>query len=598
VFCHDIINARPYAFVDDAPLEERRTQAVQTRRAGSPSEMGALDAAAIDRVRDEVRPDPRDVDELHDALLTSGFLLESDLDRAWADELAARQRATRACVGQTTMWVAAERLPEMMAVHPSASTEPLIAAPASRTARMWTRAEALVELLRGRMAIVGPATVDDLTASIAVPATDVNEALLTLEAEGAILRGSFTPGSRGLEWCDRRLLARIHRYTLNRLRAEISPVSPAEYMRFLFAWQHVAQRSRLSGLDGLRAVIAQLDGLELPAAAWERSVLPARLEQFDPAWLDMLCLTGEVGWARVSCGPTQMVGATPIGLYLRAHGDAWVTLRVQDAFRPGGSREQDPPYGARAGKALECLQARGASFAHEIRTACDLDADECYAALGELVAAGLVTSDSFAGLRAIVTPGARRQSADRAGRWSLLPACPERSRGAEMMASRDEAVKALAWTLLARYGVVFRRVIARETIGVPWREIVRVYRTLEARGDIRGGRFVSGMSGEQFALADAVDRLREVRRSTPDTALITIAAADPLNLTGIVTQGDRVRTAAGNRIVYRNGVPLAALEGDMLRTLGDIDPSIAAEVAAAAAGRKVPVVSGYVGRLG
>jgi ATP-dependent helicase Lhr and Lhr-like helicase len=605
VFCHDIINARPYAFVDDAPLEERRTQAVQTRRAGSPTEMGALDAAAIDRVRDEVRPDPRDVDELHDALLTSGFLLERELDRAWADDLAARQRATLARVDQTTMWVAAERLPEMIAVHPSASLEPVIVAPAARSSRAWTRAEALVELLRGRMAIVGPVTADDLTASIAVPPTDVDEALLTLEAEGAILRGSFTPGSRALEWCDRRLLARVHRYTLNRLRAEISPVSPAEYMRFLFAWQHVEQGSRLSGIEGLRAVIAQLDGLELPAAAWERYVLPARLEQFDPASLDMLCLTGEVGWARLSCGPTQMVGATPIGLYLRAHAGVWVTLRVEHA----GSKEQDAACTAAAGKVLEQLRVRGASFAHEIRAACDLDADECYTALGELAAAGLVTSDSFAGLRAIVTAGACRHPADRAGRWSLLPARPEQSRGAETTASRDEAlrladarsgqaVKALAWTLLARYGVVFRRVIARETIGVPWREIVRVYRTLEARGDIRGGRFVSGMSGEQFALPDAVDRLREVRRSTPDNALITIAAADPLNLTGIVTSGDRVRTAAGNRIVYRNGVPLAALEGDMLRTLGDIDPSIAAEVAAAAAGRKVPVVSGYVGRLG
>ncbi|HEY7188485.1 MAG TPA: DEAD/DEAH box helicase [Vicinamibacterales bacterium] len=594
VFCHDIINARPYAFVDDAPLEERRTQAVQTRRAGSPSEMGALDAAAIDRVRDEVRPDPRDVDELHDALLTSGFMRESEVDRAWANDLAARERATLARIDQTTMWVAAERLPEIVAVHPNVSLEPPTAAPASRASRTWTRANALVELLRGRMALIGPTTVGELSESSGVPAPDVDAALLTLESEGAVLRGHFARQASEVEWCDRRLLARIHRYTLNRLRAEISPVSPSEYMRFLFAWQHVEPRSRLSGIDGLRAVIAQLDGLELPAAAWERHVLPARLEQFDPASLDMLCLTGEVGWARVSSGPTQLVGATPIGLYLRSHSDLWVTLRVHD----GGSKEQDPPYGEHAGRALEYLRARGASFAHAVRAACALDADECYTALGELVAAGLVTSDSFAGLRAIVAPGARRQSAERAGRWSLLPACPERSRGAETEASRDDAVKALAWALLARYGVVFRRVIARETIGVPWREIVRVYRTLEARGEIRGGRFVSGMSGEQFALPDAVDRLREMRRSTPDNALVTIAAADPLNLTGIVTSGDRVRTAAGNRIVYRNGVPLAALEGDMLRTLGDIDPSIAADVAAAAAGRKVPVVSGYVGRLG
>ena len=585
VFCHDILNARPYAFVDDAPLEERRTQAVQTRRAGSPNEMGALDAAAIDRVRDEVRPDPRDVDELHDALLTCGFLLDREVESAWADELAASSRATRARVNDATLWVAAERLPEVLAVHPHAALEPAIAAPASRASRTWTRAEALVELLRGRMAIVGPTTVDDLSASIAVPALDVDEALLALESEGAVLRGSFTPGWRALEWCDRRLLARIHRYTLNRLRAEISPVSPAEYMRFLFAWQHVDQGSRLSGIEGLRAVIAQLDGLELPAAAWERHVLPARVENFDRGWLDMLCLTGEVGWARVSSGPTQLVGATPIALFLRSHSDIWATLRINDA----GSKEQDPAYTAAARSVLEHLRARGASFAHEIKAVCGLDSDQCYTALGELVAAGLVTSDSFAGLRAIVA-SAHRTDADRAGRWSLLPI--------ETSASRDDAVKRLAWTLLARYGIVFRRVIARETVDVPWREIVRVYRTLEARGEIRGGRFVSGMSGEQFALPDAVDRVREMRRSSPDEALITIAAADPLNLTGIVTFGDRTRTAVGNRIVYRNGVPLAALEGDMLRTLGEIDPAIAADVAAAAAGRRVPVFSGYVGRSG
>ncbi|HKE87982.1 MAG TPA: hypothetical protein VKB50_29705, partial [Vicinamibacterales bacterium] len=580
-FCHDILNARPYSFVDDAPLEERRTQAVQTRRGASPNEMGALDGAAIDRVRDEVRPDPRDADELHDALLTSGFLLDGEVDSAWAGELAARGRATHARVGAITIWVAAERLPELLAVHPTASLEPAISAPASRAARAWTRDDALVELLRGRMAIVGPTTAEALADSLGIP--DLDAALLALESEGAILRGSFTPGSHAPEWCDRRLLARIHRYTLNRLRAEISPVSPAEYMRFLFTWQHVEQRSRLSGIDGLRGVIAQLDGLELPATAWERYVLPSRLDHFEPALLDMLCLTGEVGWARISSGPTQMVGATPIGLYLRTNADRWAALR-------DGADDLAHERSAHATRVLEHLRTRGASFAHELETACDLDADECFAALGELVAAGLVASDSFAGLRAIVQPGSRRQGTNRTGRWSVLPMNAD--------ASRDEAVTTLAWTLLARYGVVFRRVLARESTAVPWREIVRIYRTLEARGEIRGGRFVSGMSGEQFALPDAVDRLREVRRSKPDDALITIAAADPLNLTGIITPGDRLRTAAGNRIVYRNGVPLAALEGDMLRTLGEIDPAIAADVAAAAAGRRVPVVSGYVGRLG
>jgi ATP-dependent Lhr-like helicase len=226
-----------------------------------------------------------------------------------------------------------------------------------------------------------------------------------------------------------------------------------------------------------------------------------------------------------------------------------------------------------------------------LKIACDLTFDSCREALAELVAAGLVASDGFAGVRAIVNQApARRGGADSSGRWSVLRTTSS--------VSREDAIRALAWTLLNRYGVVFRRVLARETAGVPWRDLARVYRILEARGEIRGGRFVSGMSGEQFALPDAVDRLRELRRSRPDETLITISAADPLNLTGIITGSERLRTAAGNRIVYRNGVPLAALEGDILRTLAEVDPSIAADVAAAAAGRRVPVLSGFVGRLG
>jgi ATP-dependent Lhr-like helicase len=298
--------------------------------------------------------------------------------------------------------------------------------------------------------------------------------------------------------------------------------------------------------------------------------------------LDMLCLSGEVGWARLSSGPTQVVGATPISLFLRERADDWWALR---------EAAPEVPLTDAAQRLLDRLQSHGASFAQELKTACDLTNDQCREALAELVAAGLVASDGFAGMRAIVSQSSpRRGGADTAGRWSIVRR--------ESTAAREDAVRALAWTLLARYGVVFRRVLTRESSGVPWRDLARVYRTLEARGEIRGGRFVSGMSGEQFALPDAVDRLRELRRSGPDETLMTISAADPLNLTGIITGAERLRTAAGNRIVYRNGVPLAALEGDMLRTFGEIDPSIAADVAAAAAGRRVPVLSGFVGRLG
>jgi len=598
VFCNDIINARPYAYLDDAPLEERRTRAVQTRRAGATAhDVGALDQSAIDRVRDEVRPDPRDPDELHDVLLTAGFLLDAEVDRAMCQALADLGRVTRARVDtpgrdeHAHAWVATERVPELRAVHPTAALEPHVVPPASRAARSWIREDALVELVRGRMAIVGPTTTAAIAASVGVVDTDVEGALLALESEGAILRGTFTPGSRVLEWCDRRLLARIHRYTLNRLRAEIAPVSPAEFMRFLFAWQHVEVSSRLSGPEGLRALLAQLDGVELPARAWERDVLPARLERYEPSLLDMLCLSGEVGWARLSSGPTQVVGATPIALFLREHADDWWILRRND---PGSDLLSLPAeitpgvISESARRVLDHLQTRGASFVQDLKLACDLTFDSCRDALAELVAAGLVASDGFAGVRAIVNQSSARRGADTSGRWSVLRSASS--------PSREDATRALAWTLLNRYGVVFRRVLARETTGVPWRDLARVYRTLEARGEIRGGRFVSGMSGEQFALPDAVDRVRELRRSGPDDALITISAADPLNLTGIITGSERLRTATGNRIVYRNGIPVAALEGDMLRTFAEVDPAIAADVAAAAAGRRVPVFSGYVGR--
>jgi ATP-dependent Lhr-like helicase len=584
-FCHDILNARPYSFVDDAPLEERRTQAVQTRRAGNAGEVGALDASAIERVRDEVRPDPRDVDECHDALLTCGFLLDGEIDEpSWFSDLAAQRRATHV---SGRIWVAAERLPEWLAVHPDAPLEPVVVAPQSRLTRSWTAEAALVELLRGRLAMLGPATAATLADSIGVPVAKVDDALLTLESEGVILRGSFT--STGLfEWCERRLLARIHRYTLNRLRAEIAPVSPAEFMRFLFAWQHLGDRNQLTGLDGLRAVIAQLDGLELPARAWERDVLPARLERYDGSLLDTLCLTGEVGWARLSIGPTQVVGATPIALFLRAHASDWFALRSSDDTVERRLQPARTSLSDLAQRVLEHLRGRGASFAQEIRAACSLSESECREALTELVAEGLITSDGFAGLRAIAGSSSdRRSSTDSAGRWSAI----------DRSVRPQPDVKKLAWTLLSRYGVVCRRLLAREASGITWRELVRVYRTLEARGEIRGGRFVSGMSGEQFALPDAVDRLRELRRSGPDETLMVISGCDPLNLTGIVTLGDRIRSAASSRIVYRNGIPIMAMEGDMLRTLADADASVLADAAALAAGRRVPVSHGYVGRI-
>ena len=307
--------------------------------------------------------------------------------------------------------------------------------------------------------------------------------------------------------------------------------------------------------------------------------------------LGMLCLTGAVAWARLSSGPTQVVGATPLALFLREHADAWISL--SSGADPSGPRSS----------VLDYLASHGASFAHEIAGACDLDDDQLRAAIADLVAAGAISSDGFAGLRAIIgtSPNyspARLTRSDASGRWFLVRSeRSERSERLERPERFERPVDTLAWTLLRRYGVVFRRLLTRESLDVPWRELARVYRRLEARGEIRGGRFVSGMSGEQFALPEAVERLREVRRTPATDGLITISGADPLNLAGIITGDERIRASASTRIVYRNGVLAAAMEGDMLRTFGDLDAETAAAAAAAAAGRRVPVISGFVGRL-
>ncbi len=599
VLAHEILNARPYAFLDDAPLEERRAHAVYARRASEPSkagELGALDGQAIDRIRVEQRPDPRDADELHDELLSTGFLTPEELagiELSFLTTLFDSRRACRADLDDVII-VAAERLPELRAIHPTVAIDPEIAVPGRRADRVWTREDALTELLRGRMTILGPVRTADLARSLAVTTDDVEQALARLESEGVILRGAFSPRTRSPygeaadEWCERGLLARIHRATIGRLRAEIEPVSQTDFMRFLIGWQHVHPARRLSGSEGLLALIETLDGFELAAAAWERSVLPARMDRYDPALLDMLCLGGHVGWARLSGGPNQVVGATPVALFVRANLDAW---------RAGAPSRSDAEIATsdNAQRVYDTLVGRGAMFFQDVMRHASLDADTSARALGELVAAGRVTSDGYAGLRAIAGDVRRlidgRTDASRSGRWCALPPRGEQA--------TDEAIEVQARSLLRRYGIVSRRLLAREVNVTLWRALVRAYRRLEWRGEIRGGRFVNGLSGEQFALPEAVGQLREVRRTPPDRTLVVISAADPLNLAGVVTPGERVRAVASNRIVYRDGVALAAMEGDYIRPLTEVDPADAGVVANALAGRTVPPVrSGYIGRTG
>jgi ATP-dependent Lhr-like helicase len=376
---------------------------------------------------------------------------------------------------------------------------------------------------------------------------DAGTALQALETQGRILRGRFTPGTVELEWCDRRLLARIHRYTLNRLRAEIEPVTAADFLRFLFHWQHVAGEDQVQGVEGLAAVVEQLEGFELAAAGWEHDALPARVANYGSEQLDQLCLSGRVAWGRLTPGSKAPLRSSPIALLLREHTNVW-----KAAADPGAQ------FSAEASSIKQTLEKRGASFFHELVKATGLLPAFVERGLAELAGAGVATADSFAGLRALLAPqDKRRNLVETAGRWSLL------------VSEKSDDVEAVARTLLRRYGVVFRSLLQRESQLPPWRDLVRVYRRLEARGEIRGGRFVAGFGGEQFAAADAVGRLRAVRKAEKLDELVVLSAVDPLNLVGILTPEDRVAAIHRNRILYRDGLPIAAVEGGQVRRLAE-----------------------------
>ncbi len=591
---HEILNARPYAFLDDAPLEERRTRSVQTPRGGdirSASGIGRLDPMAIAGVRAQAWPQADSADELHDALLLAGFVTESEgLD--WArqfEELCEARRAARMNAGSgPVLWITAERQRQFDAVFPEARCEPPITAPPREQARTWTREEALVEIVRGRMEILGPVTADAVASAMGLPVAEIETALLALEREGFVLRGHFsgtTETEDSLEWCDRRLLARIHRATLDRLRQEIEPVTAAEYMRFLFAWQHADPDYRVEGPLGVAAVAGLLQGFEVPAAAWESEVLSLRVARYDPAWLDQLCLSGELVWMRLfppadGDGHAGATRASPISLLYRNQMESWMALAARQFAAQNGDASSS---GAK--QVLQHLERRGACFFQEIVAGTGLLRTEVEAALRELIAAGRVTGDGFAGLRALVVapdktlgtsaakhkdgrPGILPMIPPTAGRWSALgrvaPAPPLAPPAGETPALQEEVAELCARQLLRRYGVVFRRVIERESGLPPWRDLLRQLRRLEARGEIRGGRFVAGFSGEQYALPEAVGQLRAIRRQTPSGHWVRVSGTDPLNLAGITTPGARIAALATNRILYRDGIPIAARVGGEL----------------------------------
>jgi ATP-dependent helicase Lhr and Lhr-like helicase len=593
----EILNARPYAYLDDAPLEERRTRAVYQRRWLDPetaADIGKLDQGAIDRVRSEAWPDAENADELHDALVELGFITDAEgLQAEWRGlltELEAERRAAVLSTPSATLWVAAERLPQLQTIFTDGVLEPLIVAPESYTQVTWSREDALVEIFRGRLEGLGPVTVKALATSSGLSDNDVEIALFRLEAEGFVMRGRFTPGVEETEWVARRLLARIHSYTLNRLRQEIEPVATTDFVRFLLAWQKVAPAHQMEGPESLAAIIEQLEGWEAPAAAWEGEIFPSRLVEYDPAWLDVLCLSGEVIWARLTPSATKNgsdrsrgtgpVRTTPIALVRRKNYSTW-----NSAFPRPASEELNLSTTTEA--VYQFLKTRGASFFNDIVDGTRLLKAQVEESLADLVALGLVVSDSFTGLRALLTPshrktqaGARRRSREpiyqmaSAGRWSIL-----NRQVADAQVDRDTAEQ-IARILLKRYGVVFKRLLEREGIVVPWRVLLRTYHRLEARGEIRGGRFVAGISGEQFALPEAVGMLRSIRRArttegvVEQESLVSVSAADPLNLIGVITPGSRLTAHTANRILYRDGEPIAVLESGETKFLMELSRSM------------------------
>ncbi|ACG75187.1 DEAD/H associated domain protein [Anaeromyxobacter sp. K] len=545
---HELLNARPWAYLDDAPLEERRARAVAVRRALPPAEAaaaGALDPAAIAEVASQVWPAPRDADEVHDALLDLVLLPAGEAApwMPWLEALAAAGRARTVTHGERTWWAATERLG-------------IARAAASGTQEPGAPEEPLVTLVRGWMTHLGPVTAAGLALRIGLPPAAIDASLAALEAEGRVLRGTFLPeepwSPDAPHWCERGVLARIHRLTIGRLRREIEPVRAAVFLRFLARWQHAAPGTRLHGTHGLLEVIGQLQGFHAAAGAWERDLLPARVQGYEPRLLDALCTSGEVAWGRLHVAPPQD------GLPPRRRGAPTRSAPVTLALREDlpwlldgiASGAEPPPLGTIATELVEALARRGASFVGELAQAVRTDAGEAEEALWELVSGGRVTCDGFAGLRALVAPppGHRPRPAAAGGRWALLRAGPP-APAADADSLPETTLEPLARQYLRRYGVVFRDLLAREARPPPWRDLVRVYRTLEARGEIRGGRFVAGFSGEQFAVPDAVDALRATRRDSAEDASLEVSAADPLNLAGILTPGPRIPAAAGGRVV-------------------------------------------------
>ena len=611
VFSHQILNAMPYAFLDDAPLEERRSRAVALRRAlpEDARDLAALSPAAIDEAAKAAWPVVRDKHELHDALLTLGILPEQDLGRGageadpskwslWLSVLVDDGRAARVEHAGRTAWAATEMVQLASAAFPDAAFSP---SPPTKKDRGEdeappTQDEAELVLVRSRAESSGPFTPNGMAAALGMKRGAVDIALAHLEATGNILRGRFTPGEGEEEFCDRRILARIHRMTISGLRREIEPISAAAFIRFLARWQHAVSPGRLDK-GGLLEIVEQLQGFEAAAGAWEADILPLRIPGYTPGSLDDLSLGGEVVWGRFS-------RRTSIGD--SAASKATMSRNVPISF---GLREaiewllndppEDRPQVGVAAEVMSFLAERGASFLTDITSGLRRLPSDVEAGLWHLVACGLITSDGFSTVRSMVdgtrksvlrSTRSRRWSRRRSptSRWSLLQGPPPPSSTAGLggegvdgaAGAVESVVRARAMQFLHRYGVVFPEILAREPLAPRWRDLVRVYRQAEARGEIRGGRFVAGFVGEQFALPESVEALRRFRKIPPDGRLVLVSACDPLNLAGVLTPGPRVPALVGNLVVFRDGAPVASLQGGEIEWRSQVDETIREDVTA------------------
>lgn len=708
-FAQEIINARPYAFLDDAPFEERRTNAIRNRSWADPAETenySLLDKDAIQRVRDEAWPIVTNPDELHDALLSLGYMTANEFEEngfsTKAKLLREMGRAAPLLFNGNTLWCATERLPLFMALEPNLRIP--IPVPDFLYGQDWSAEDALRELLRGRLEGLGPMRATTFATETGLSTNNINAALLALEVEGYAFQGYFSAAkpiatananeNNAIEWCERRLLQRIHRYTIDTHRKAIKPVSLQCFTCFLFERHQIqplqpvpeqhANRALQPSLDGqtqLQAALQLLDGIAAPAAAWEGDILPARIANYDPSWLDTLCISGRTVWGKYRPNSSQTrsgpIKTTSITLATRSNLELWqgllaehteaepVTLSATDLKTDQGQAndaEQGQIMSSKAERILQSLQQHGASFFDELQTRTGLLNSQLEEGLGELVSAGLLTSDSFTGLRALLTPSERKSHSARrrgrkamfgvedAGRWSLLkfqslhPSKPaENDTSGKLLHNAssaaphnnrriarslwdkldEEQLERLVSIYLQRWGVIIRSVLERESSAPPWRILLTTLRKLELRGTIRGGRFVAGVGGEQFAYPETVEALRKVAKglgqsssatssqnksiqntaSNAATALETdsnyvcLTAVDPLNLLHLASFGKKLPRQQGNRILYESGVPIAVLDSGEMRLLKEIAAEQEWEIQQMLLRREFPArLRSYLGR--